>query len=106
MTNNTAMNNTVSKIVLGLFLFLLFSTKTQAQRPDLLFEQQYPFEWTYAGTHSLEIVDEEGETGCYFVAACDLNTIGYVTGTKGLLKRDDVFTGAGDVEQDTIGRVG
>ena len=69
---------------------LLYGTKAFPQQPDFLFEQQYPFEWSYAGTHSLEICNEKGGTECYFVAACDLNTIGYTTGTKGIMIRDDI----------------
>ena len=77
-------------IVLGIVLTLSVSTKALAQHPDFLFEQQYPFEWTYGGTHSLEICNEKGDTECYFVAACDLNTIGYTTGDKDLMIRDDI----------------
>ncbi len=69
---------------------LLYGTKAFPQQPDFLFEQQYPFEWSYAGTHSLEICNEKGGTECYFVTACDLNTIGYTTGGKDLMIRDDI----------------
>ena len=82
--------NSIPLIVLGIVLMLSVSTKALAQQPDFLFKQQYPFEWSYAGTHSLEIHDEKGGTECYFVAACDLNTIGYTTGNKGLAIRDDI----------------
>ena len=80
----------ISKIVLGMVLALSVSTKALAQQPDFLFKQQYPFEWAYGGTHSLEISDDNGETECYFVAACPLHTIGYLTGNKGLTIRDDI----------------
>ncbi|MBR5082268.1 MAG: T9SS type A sorting domain-containing protein [Bacteroidales bacterium] len=81
------------KKIAFLFVYLaalLNSTTAFAQQPDFLFEQQYPFEWSYAGTHSLEICNEKGGTECYFVAACDLNTIGYTTGGKDLMIRDDI----------------
>ena len=80
----------ISKVVLSAILTLFVSTKASAQQPDFLFKQQYPFEWTYGGTHSLEISDDKGETECYFIAVCDLNTIGYVTGNKDLMIRDDI----------------
>lgn len=82
--------NPLPMIVLVMVLTMLVSPKVFAQQPDFLFEQPYPFEWSYAGTHSLEMFDASGETECYFVAACDLNTIGYVTGSKELLVRDDI----------------
>ncbi len=67
---------------------LLYGTKAFPQQPDFLFEQQYPFEWSYAGTHSLEICNEKGGTECYFVTACSLDLIGYTIGLKGLPTRD------------------
>ena len=82
--------NSIFHFLLGMFLALFVYTNALAQHPDFLFKQQYPFEWTYAGSHSLEIHNEEGGTECYFVAACDLNTIGYTTGGKDLMKRDDI----------------
>ena len=78
------------KFFVGLALALSVSTKALAQQPDFLFNQLYPFEWSYAGTHSLEICNEKGGTECYFVTACDLNTIGYSTGNKDLTIRDDI----------------
>ncbi|MBQ6306901.1 MAG: hypothetical protein IJK78_10080, partial [Bacteroidales bacterium] len=69
---------------------LLYGTKAFPQQPDFLFEQQYPFEWSYSGTHSLEICNEKGGTECYFVTACDLNTIGYTIGGKDLMIWDDI----------------
>lgn len=83
-------NNSLSWFLLGLVLTFVVSTNAPAQQPDFLFKQQYPFEWTYAGSHSLEICDEKGDTECYFIAACDLNTIGYLTGSKELVARDDI----------------
>ena len=82
--------NSLSMIVLVMVLTMFVSPKAFAQQPDFLFEQQYPFEWSYAGTHSLEILDADGETECYFVAACDLATIGFTTGGKGHTIRDDI----------------
>jgi hypothetical protein len=84
-----SMDNKI-KIIIGLILTLSINTTASAQHPDFLFEQQYPFEWSYAGSHSLEICNGKGETECYFVAACDLNTIGYTTGDKDLMIRDDI----------------
>ena len=69
---------------------LFFGAKAIAQQPDFLFEQSYPFEWQYAGSHTLEICTEEGETECFFVAACDLTTIGYTTEGKGSEKQPDI----------------
>ncbi len=74
------------QIMLCLPLMMFVAAESFAQQPDFLFEQQYPFEWTYAGTHSLEIRNDESETECYFVAACDLGTIGYLVGSKGLTR--------------------
>ena len=51
------------KKIAFLFVYLaalLNSTTAFAQQPDFLFEQKYPFEWSYAGTHSLEICNEMG----------------------------------------------
>ena len=76
------------KFFVGLALALSVSTKAKAQQPDFLFNQQYPFEWSYAGTHSLEICNDKGGTECYFVAACSLDLIGYTIGLKGLPTRD------------------
>lgn len=76
--------------MLLLFGLLLAVGVAKAQHPDFLFKQQYPFEWMYAGSHSLEIHNEEDGTECYFVAACDISTIGYTTGGKDLMKRDDI----------------
>ena len=76
------------QIMLSIVLPWFIGTKSLAQRPDFLFEQQYPFEWSYAGSHSLEICKDNGETECYLVAACDLEVIGYTIG-KGLMTRDD-----------------
>ena len=82
--------NSTFHFLLGIFLALFVCINAHAQQPDFMFNQQFPFEWSYAGSHSLEIHDEKGETECYFVSACDLNTIGYVTGSKGLMDRDDI----------------
>lgn len=82
-----------SLMILNFFsvsLVIPVNTIAIAQHPDFLFKQQYPFEWTYAGSHSIEIRDDKGETECYFIAACDLNTIGYTTGSKGIMTKDDI----------------
>ena len=76
------------KFFVGLVLALSVSNKAKAQQPDFIFEQLYPFEWSYAGTHSLEICNDKGGTECYFVAACSLDLIGYTIGLKGLPTRD------------------
>ena len=76
------------KIIVGLAMALSVNSKAPAQQPDFLFNQQYPFEWSYAGTHSLEICNDKGGTECYFVAACSLDLIGYTIGLKGLPTRD------------------
>ena len=79
------------KKIAFLFVYLaalLNSTTAFAQQPDFLFEQQYPFEWEYASTYSLEICNDIGETDCYFVATCNLLTIGYSLGGKRCIDRD------------------
>ena len=74
--------------VCGVVLTLYVIPKTFAQQSDFLFEQQYPFEWSYAGSHSLEIHNEKGGTECYLVAVCNIDAIGYTIGSKGFPARD------------------
>jgi hypothetical protein len=86
----------MKKTAIPLFIFsmmmftTLVSVKASAQRPDFIFEKSYPFEWKFGGTHSLEICDVQGETECYFISACDLSTIGYLIGAKGITQQKDV----------------
>ena len=76
--------HTLFQTIIGATLVLSAATKSTAQSPDFLFQRQYPYEWNYSGTHSLEICNESGETECYFLAVSDLNFISYFVG--GLFK--------------------
>ena len=73
----------IELFTIWLALTLCINVKAIGQQPDFLFEQQYPYEWEYAATHSLEVYNESGETDCYMVAACNLFLIGYTIGQKG-----------------------
>ena len=66
---------------------LLLVAKTFSQQPDFLFDRQFPFEWEYAATHSLELRNDWGETVGYLVAASDLLMVGYST-REGRLSRE------------------
>ena len=70
-------------------IILLATTNGVSQNPDFLFEQQYPEEWYFTGTHSLEITSADGETEGYFVAISNLSYIGFTLGTKEAPKDDN-----------------
>ena len=70
------------KLMLFASIILFATMKSIGQNPDFLFEQQYPEEWYFAGTHSLEITSAEGETEGYFVAISNLSYIGFTLGSK------------------------
>ena len=70
-------------------IILLATTNGVSQNPDFLFEQQYPEEWYFTGTHSLEITSADGETEGYFVAISNLSYIGFTLGSKEAPKDDN-----------------
>ena len=75
--------------IFGILLAQFIDSNAIAQQPDFLFEQQYPYEWQYGGTHSLEIRSENGNIESYFIATCDLSTIGYTVGKEKSLNQDN-----------------
>ena len=77
------------KLMLFASIILFATMKSIGQNPDFLFEQQYPEEWYFAGTHSLEITSAEGETEGYFVAISNLSYIGFTLGSKEAPKDDN-----------------
>lgn len=83
-------NSSILAVALCLMTALFVSINASAQRPDFIFEKSYPFEWLYGGTHSLEICNEQGETECFFVAACNLGMIGFLVGGKDITQQKDI----------------
>ena len=80
---------TARKLMLIASIIMLATTNGVSQNPDFLFEQQYPEEWYFTGTHSLEITSADGETEGYFVAISNLSYIGFALGSKEAPKDDN-----------------
>jgi len=77
----------IRAIVFAMAVALSACAKAIAQQPDFLFDRQFPFEWEYAATHSLELRNDWGETVGYLVAGSDLLMVGYST-REGRLSRE------------------
>ena len=77
----------IRTIIFTIDLVLSVCAEAVAQRPDFLFDRQFPYEWEYAVTHSLELYNDRGETDGYLVAASNLLMVGYST-REGRLSRE------------------